>query len=164
MYEIKRTSIKGDYSLVQGDQEIFVFKAGNFMSSSSEAYYQGQRIELIKTWAFSKTHEVFKNGEQIAEIKFDWQMNATIRIQDLAGDMRRLVFKKRWFLSQTFDLMSKELDLHILSLDFKLRVEKMNMTYRLEVSPRAEEIFDMPEVIICCMHALRRHRRKMANG
>ena len=49
-------------------------------------------------------------------------------------------------------------------MDFKLRMEKMNITYRLDVAPIGEEMFDMPELIICCMHALRRYRRNVSNA
>ena len=82
MYDIKRTSIQGDYSLIQGDQEIFVFKASKMLSSTSEAYYMGQRIEINKKGPFSRTHQVFRSGELIAEIVVDWLYNSTIHIRD----------------------------------------------------------------------------------
>ncbi|HAS40817.1 MAG TPA: hypothetical protein DCS93_10075 [Microscillaceae bacterium] len=164
MYDIKRTSIQGDYSLIQGDQEIFVFKASKMLSSTSEAYYMGQRIEINKKGPFSRTHQVFRSGELIAEIVVDWLYNSTIHIRDLDGNPKRLSFKRRGFFTPTFDLICTDPTIKLLSMDFKLRMEKMNITYRLDVAPIGEEMFDMPELIICCMHALRRYRRNVSNA
>jgi len=165
MYDIKRTSIQGDYSLIQGDQEIFVFKAGKMLSSTSEAYYLGQRIEIKKQGSLSRTHQVFRNGELIAEIVVDWwHANATIHGRDLAGNLKSLSLKRRGMFSQTFDLICQEPALNLLTIDFNLRLAQLNFTYNLQVSSVGAKLFDIPELIIYCMHALRRYRRISGNG
>lgn len=164
MYEIKRTSIGGDYSLMQDGEEIFVFKASKMFSSTSQAIYQHQPIDIRKTHFFSRTHQVWSNGEVLATIEFNWEMNATIYLTDHSGVERSLKFNKTHVLASKFELICTDPDFFVLSLSFNLRLSKLNVTYELDVEPRTAELFDLPLLILCCMHVLRRHRKTGSGG
>ena len=164
MYEIKRTSIKGDYSLLENDEEIFVFKHNNWLTGVADAYYFDEHIQIKKKHALSSAHLILKDGVEVGKITFDWKMTATIQVFDVHGEQRLFLLRKKGNLKPRFELICRESHQHILTLRFNMNWRKFTYNYNLKVPATDSDVPDIPELIIYSMYASKRYRAMMASA
>lgn len=164
MYEIKRTSIKGDYSLIADDQEIFVFKHGSWLKGVADVYYHDEHIQVRKKHALSGSHVITRNGIEAGRITFDWKMAATIQLFDEQGAERIFTFKKKGTFKAEYKLVDAETKLHVLTLSFDMKWKKLNYEYDVKLINADEVGYDIPELLIYSMYALKRYQAMAAGA
>lgn len=164
MYQLKRTSFYGNYTLLRNGEEIFAFKHNKWRKKEARASYQGQQFSIKKPHVLASLHTLSKNGFEIGKMSFDWKMKASFQLYDPHVPDRMFSLKRTGALYSRFELVCTNPAISVLAFKPKMNWGKFAFNYQVEELTTEETWFDVHELMIFSIYAINRYSATMGSG
>lgn len=141
---IESTAGKGSFKLLDGNKVISDVVYENWYSSKASSRLKGNLIE-IKPANFWRTKIlIFRNREEVGQMKFDWRGRMQISVRDFEMRQREFSVKYKGVFKGKFDVYDEKQDV-VLRLIPALNWRKLSYNYEIET---VKQIDGMEELCI----------------
>lgn len=137
---------------MEGNLEVLALKYEKWFSKKANSRYRGQHIEIRAANFWNTKFTIFKNKQDVGQIRFNWKGEAMIRLDELVDESQEYIVKSKLGWKPHFEvrLDNGELLLTLRSVS-KWYASKIN----LEVKKEAVELpIDEAELLLYCGFAV----------
>lgn len=106
--KVKSTSGKGNFVIEKNDIEIVEVHYENWFSSVAKTTFEGQNIEIRPKNIWFSKFDIYKNGQDIGDIIFNWKGDMVLRLLNDANQEENFLLNAKGFWNSYFELKDEE--------------------------------------------------------
>jgi hypothetical protein len=108
-YKLTAKSIRGNFDVLSSDGAVLTtFDYQDWFASSGKASYNGNMYELKPKNLWMTSIDVYKNGEDIGDIHFNWKGHIIIKLKKGEEPEKRYVLAAKGFWNFRFVLATQD--------------------------------------------------------
>jgi len=148
--KIISSSGKGNFKLIDNDEEICELVYDNWFSGKAKTNLNGNDISIEPKNIWTSKVEIYRDKSKIGDITFNLKGYMVISLK-LNGEEFNYVLKNKGKLKLTFEVFN-EAGMKQFSLDSVNNWTKLNYDYTIEIADYTSE-FKIEELLIYCGYA-----------